>query len=429
MTQQSVLLEQQARLNRLIKLYFKAETAKFVVQASILSEVQRDKLYIATHQTFDSFCQDLFDIQADMARKQINALTVSHNLKLVNNNTIDTNLKDFVSIVDDFTNINELTESLLRPLTPYNKDPELQKDIWQEVVESQDERITAKHVNHCVQVVLDQREAASKKFYPLDDWDLLPDKVKTLALSFTGGSKKFNRTTDSIEWALWSWNPVTGCQTNCEYCYARDIANRLYEKLPAEKRFYPTFYPDRLSAPENTKFPDLDQASDSVERMGLTNVFVCSMADLFGNWVPTEWIDAVLQRIEDSPQWNFIILTKFPQRLLEFKFPKNAWIGTTVDTQARVKKAIEIFSQLDATVHFLSCEPLLENLTFPSLEMFDWVIIGGASESTKTSEFKPPRDWINSLEAQAYQAGCKVYEKTNLLDRIREYPDVSGNER
>lgn len=420
MTQQSVLPEQQVRLNQLIKLYFKAETAKFVVQASILSEVQRDKLYMSTHSTFDSFCQDLFDIGVKMARMQINAYQAAINLDIVESTPIGTNSSLLVPIGVEGT----LTERALRPLTPYNNDPELQKDIWQEVLEIQDGHITAKHVNHCVQIVLDQREAASKKFYPLDDWDLLPNKVKKVALSFTGGSKKFNRTTDSIEWALWSWNPVTGCQTNCEYCYARDIANRLYEKLPAEKRFYPTFYPDRLSAPENTKFPELDQASDSIERMGLTNVFVCSMADLFGNWVPTEWIDAVLQRIEDSPQWNFIILTKFPQRLLEFEFPKNAWIGTTVDMQARVKKAVEIFSQLDATVHFLSCEPLLENLTFPSLKMFDWVIIGGASESTKTSEFRPPRDWINSLEDQAHQAGCKVYEKTNLLERIREYPDI-----
>ena len=29
-----------------------------------------------------------------------------------------------------------------------------------------------------------------------------------------------------IDWAEASWNPVTGCQHDCEYCYARRIAMR-----------------------------------------------------------------------------------------------------------------------------------------------------------------------------------------------------------
>jgi ParB-like chromosome segregation protein Spo0J len=46
----------------------------------------------------------------------------------------------------------------------------------------------------------------------------------------------FNQTNDNIEWARWSWNPVTGCRYNCPYCYARDIANRFYQE-----KFEPTF--------------------------------------------------------------------------------------------------------------------------------------------------------------------------------------------
>jgi len=29
---------------------------------------------------------------------------------------------------------------------------------------------------------------------------------------------------------------------------------------------------------------------------------------------------------------------------------------------------------------------------------------------------------VNALEQQARDAGCKIYEKTNLLSRIRQYP-------
>ena len=52
---------------------------------------------------------------------------------------------------------------------------------------------------------------------------------------------------DSIDWAKFSWNPVTGCLHNCPYCYARDIAERFYPE-----KFAPTLHLDRLAAPFNS---------------------------------------------------------------------------------------------------------------------------------------------------------------------------------
>ena len=146
------------------------------------------------------------------------------------------------------------------------------------------------------------------------------------------------------------------------------------------------------------------------------------MADLFGKWVPVEWIEAVLDQVRGNPQWNFLFLTKFPIRMVDFEFPANAWVGTSVDRQYAVERAEKAFRKITAAVKFLSCEPLLEPLQFTSLDMFDWVIIGGASKSTQTPEWRPPRDWIYNLENQAQEAGCMIYEKTNLWERIRDYP-------
>src|SRR5262249_55475389 len=140
-----------------------------------------------------------------------------------------------------------------------------------------------------------------------------------------------------------------------------------------------------------------------------------SMADIFGRWVPTEWIEAVLTQVRSAKDWNFLFLTKFPNRMAEFDFPKNAWVGTSVDLQVRVKAAEKAFAGVNAKVKWLSIEPLLEPIKFERLDLFQWMVIGGASKSTKTPEWKPPSKWIYDLTKQADEAGCKYYAKSNLF--------------
>ena len=266
-------------------------------------------------------------------------------------------------------------------------------------------------------------EPVMTSYITLDDWGKLALSEQQMYLKGIQSGKTYNRQSNdneesigNIEWAKWSWNPVSGCKHDCPYCYARDIAARFYDQ-----GFVPTLYPDRLHAPVNTKVP-----ANAATDISYKNVFTCSMADLFGRWVPKEWIEAVLEQVRNNPQWNFLFLTKFPKRLSEFKFPDNAWLGTTVDCQIRVKAAEDAFRKMreegSGGVWWLSVEPMIEPLQFSSLEMFDWVVIGGSSRSTQTPEWHPPRAWVNALEQQARDAGCKVYEKTNLLSRIRQYP-------
>jgi protein gp37 len=156
------------------------------------------------------------------------------------------------------------------------------------------------------------------------------------------------------------------------------------------------------------------------------------MADLFGRWVPARWIETVLKTVEASPQWNFLFLTKFPKRMSEFDIPTNAWMGTTVDLQARVANAEKAFEKVKAPIKWLSIEPMSEPITFLRLDLFDWVVIGGASESKATDgtpatpDWNPSIEWMVSLHQQARQAGCKIYYKTNSglsdMSRIREFP-------
>jgi Protein of unknown function (DUF3102)/Protein of unknown function (DUF5131) len=102
--------------------------------------------------------------------------------------------------------------------------------------------------------------------------------VQDAAVGAFAAETVFNRTNERVDWAWYTWNPVTGCEHDCIYCYARDIANRFYPE-----KFQPTFHPERLQAPHNTPLPP-EAATD----IGARNVFTVSMGDLFGKWDPQE---------------------------------------------------------------------------------------------------------------------------------------------
>jgi protein gp37/ParB-like chromosome segregation protein Spo0J len=252
-----------------------------------------------------------------------------------------------------------------------------------------------------------------------------PSRATTIVLGHDGkqveyqlpkGRAKFNATNDQVSWAAWTWNPLTGCLHNCKYCYAREgaVMNRnLAPFYPLG--FAPTFYDYRLEAPAHSKVPE--GVKDDA-RLG--RVFVSSMGDLFGKWVPDEWITKVFAAAHGNPDWEYLFLTKFPQRYVGLDLPPTAWIGTTVDEQYRVKIAEEAFRKIKGVrVKWLSLEPLLTPLKFTDLSMFDFVVIGSQSATEqpdgKVPEFAPPFDWVARLTEQAHAAGCKVYQKPNLL--------------
>ena len=195
-----------------------------------------------------------------------------------------------------------------------------------------------------------------------------------------------------IEWTDKTWNPATGCSkvsTGCKNCYAEIMANRLHAMGVAKyvNGFTPVIHEETLEEPLTWKKPH--------------NIFVCSMADLFHEEISFEFIDKVMSTIKKASHHRFQILTKRTKRMAEYftstDIPENVWLGTTVESPTE-KYRIDILRNLKASILFLSCEPLVEDLGTIDLTNIDWLIVGGESGGRA----RPMKaDWVRCLLKQA----------------------------
>ena len=233
-----------------------------------------------------------------------------------------------------------------------------------------------------------------------------------------------------IDWCDSTWNPVTGCLHGCEYCYARGIANRFgfgaYEpnidervliesavsagkKVPYPFNFEPTFHKYRLNEYQNKKG---------------RNIFVCSMADLFGKWIPDEWIEEVFEACDNAPQHNYLFLTKNPFRY-EMLHQKgilrkrdNMWYGYSTP-----KNGCDYWYDSQYKT-FESMEPLLEMVAVPHSK---WTIIG-AETGRRKNKVVPERKWIEHIVNKCREGNIPVFMKSSLADiwgepLIQEFPE------
>ena len=208
--------------------------------------------------------------------------------------------------------------------------------------------------------------------------------------------------TTKIEWTDKTWNPITGCakkSAGCTHCYAEVMAQRL-KAMGLEKYrngFELTLHENNLDEPSQWKKPH--------------NIFVCSMSDIFHENVPFDFVDKIMETIRKTPQHRYQILTKRSERMVDYfttrDIPKNVWLGVTVECTAS-KIRINNLRGLNATVKFLSCEPLIEDLGKLDLQGIDWVIVGGES-GPKARPMKP--EWVVSIKKQVEEQGAAFFFK------------------
>lgn len=207
--------------------------------------------------------------------------------------------------------------------------------------------------------------------------------------------------TSTIEWTEATWNPVTGCtkvSPGCAHCYAETFAERFrgVPGHPYEQGFDLKLWPERLELPLRWKRP--------------RTIFVNSMSDLFHADVPDEFIIQVFDVMARADWHTFQVLTKRPERAAamsdRLSWAPNIWMGTSVENQ-RFTTRIAHLRCADASVKFLSCEPLLGPLRL-KLNDVDWVIVGGESGPGA----RPMRaDWARDSRSQCEAAGVAFFFK------------------
>ncbi|RQR56384.1 phage Gp37/Gp68 family protein [Burkholderia sp. Bp9140] len=221
-----------------------------------------------------------------------------------------------------------------------------------------------------------------------------------------------------IEWTHHTFNPWWGCvkvSAACDHCYAETWAKRLGEGL------WGPHTPRRFFSDAHWKEPlkwDKDAARDKVRR----RVFCASMADVFEN--RPDLVDErrrLLDLIAQTPNLDWLLLTKRIHLVRKqlpkgYDFPKNVWLGTTVEDQATAHKRIKHLLEFSSpSVRFLSCEPLLSAVDLsPYLvrnekgNRVDWVIAGGES-----GPHARPMDpaWPAALQRQCTRAKVPFHFK------------------
>jgi len=243
----------------------------------------------------------------------------------------------------------------------------------------------------------------------------------------------------SIEWTEHSWNPIVGCSKQsigCENCYALRMAVRLAHnpKLPDDvrERYASTvrktthgwewsgkvaLFPERLDEPLRRRKP--------------TRYFVPSMGDLFHEDVAFEIVSEVFEVMESTPRHKYQVLTKRPQRMLEFAnwmyrenndasvglwwdWAKNIWAGVSVENQAAADERIPWLLQTPAAVRFVSCEPLLEAVDISPY--LDYNIQKGETGNGKRADFVRS-DHVGRMENRS--GGLCLDDKRGCLEKSR----------
>jgi len=266
----------------------------------------------------------------------------------------------------------------------------------------------------------------------------------------------------NIEWTDNTYNPIrvkgggwhcVKVSEGCQHCYAESVNQN-------------SFYGggNGLKYAHQPVQPELELRRDVLaiwaRKTKPSRNFVASMTDVFGEFVPDEWIYEILDAMLAAPLQTFQVLTKrhlnmrstvkawCHMRSLD-SLPPNIWLGVSVENQARANERIPVLMDTPAIARFLSVEPLigpvdLEPWLYYRSDLFDlqlfevygkidWVIVGGESgPKARPMEL----EWVRTIRDQCKETFTPFFFKQwgginksgtgRLLDGVKysQFPDT-----
>jgi len=178
-------------------------------------------------------------------------------------------------------------------------------------------------------------------------------------------------------------------------CYAERMAKRLQAMRQPNYAdgFKPTLHYHALELPLKWKKPQ--------------TIFVNSMSDLFLKGIPIQFIQKVFEVMRRANWHTFQVLTKRAERFVDMSnglnclsWSPNIWMGVTVENKNYAFR-IDYLRKTEASIKFLSLEPLLGPIPNLDLKGIDWVIVGGES-GPGARPMKP--EWVLDIRNQCRRA-------------------------
>lgn len=212
----------------------------------------------------------------------------------------------------------------------------------------------------------------------------------------------------AIEWTHHTFNPWIGCtkvSPGCAHCYAETLMGTRRKRAVWGKG------QPRVKTADST----WNQPRQWNKRPERQRVFCASLADVFDDEVPIEWLSQLLHLIDECKNLDWLLLTKRPENIssrmdeaMHGNFDRLAtfvhhmphvWLGVSAENQARWDDRLNLLQLIPASVHFVSAEPLLGPICM-NTHRPDWLIVGGESGGHARPMEKA---WVESLRDEAIE--------------------------
>lgn len=228
-----------------------------------------------------------------------------------------------------------------------------------------------------------------------------------------------------IAWTDSTFNPWIGCSKispGCANCYAAVSPAARFKGIEWGHGKH------RQRTSEGYWKQPLAWNQEAAKEGKRPRVFCGSLCDWLDDEIQIGWSLDLLDLVDATPNLDWLMLTKRPENFerLGRDLPANVWLGISAENQEQLERRAGIYIGIPATVHFLSCEPLLGPLDFRGdvAEVASWVIAGGESGPNARPM---PDDWVRDIRDQCIIGRVPFFFKQRS-DRFpaHEAPEIDG---